>query len=131
MTKTESPFNIKQTNYEDIQNNKLGDYLVDPIPDSSNSNHKDCMAYRRIMNEFLGVKGLIGNNFAWWCTLTFCCSIFTTSAMIFPQKRKNYLLFCEVFQQIFNIRVCTCTVHMNAVKCYSCNIKKLTAGGYL
>lgn len=64
MTKTESPLNIKQTNYEDIQNNKLGDYLVDPIPDSSNSNHKDCMAYRRIMNEFLGVKGLIGNNFA-------------------------------------------------------------------
>lgn len=88
MTKTESLLNIKQTDYEDIQNNKLGDYLVDPIPDSSNSNHKDCMANRRIMNEFLGVKGLIGNNFAWWCTLTFCSSIVTTSAMIFPQKKK-------------------------------------------
>ena len=64
MTKTESLLNITQTNYEDIQNNKLGDYLVDPIPDSSNSNRKNCMAYRRIMIELLGVKGLIGNNFA-------------------------------------------------------------------
>ena len=55
--------NIKQINYEDIQNHTLGDYLVDSIPDSSNSNCKNCMAYRRIMIELLGVKGLIGNNF--------------------------------------------------------------------
>ena len=95
MTKTESLLNIKQINYEDIQNHTLGDYLVDPIPDSSNSNHKDWMAYRRIMNEFLGVKGLIGNNFAWWCTLTFCSSIVTTSAMIFPQKKKITFSFVK------------------------------------
>ena len=88
MTKTESLLNIKQINYEDIQNHTLGDYLVDSIPDSSNSNRKNCMAYRRIMIELLGVKGLIGNNFAWWCTLTFCSFIVTTSAMIFPQKKK-------------------------------------------
>ena len=64
MTKTESLLNIKQINYEDIQNHALGDYLVDSIPDSSKSNHKDCVAFRRVMIELLGVKGLIGNNFA-------------------------------------------------------------------